>query len=94
MTRDDQGRPAFFGAATFDMKVGLSHTTGEVTHHIAPEVDAERDKLIADLQHAGHLADVYWIDDFQPQHAGKNGGGDPWQTDGRLAVGVVSAVVP
>ena len=91
---DDQGRPAFFGAATFDMKVGLSHTTGEVTHHIAPEVDAERDKLIADLQHAGHLADVYWIDDFQPQHDGKNGGGDPWQTDGRLAVGVVSAVVP
>jgi hypothetical protein len=91
---DDQGRPAFFGAATFDMKVGLSHTTGEVTHHIAPDVDAERDKLIADLQHAGRLADVYWIDHFQPQHDGKNGGGDPWHTDGRLAVGVVSAVVP
>src|SRR5262245_10099692 len=43
---DDQGRPAWFGAATFDERVGLSHTTGEITHHIGPDVDAERDKLL------------------------------------------------
>jgi hypothetical protein len=86
---DEQGRPAFFGAATFDERVGLSHTTGEITHHIGPDVDAERDKVIADLKQAQKLSGVYWVDDFQPQHAGKNGGGDPWRTDGRLAVGVV-----
>jgi len=88
---DDQGRPAWIGAATFDKRVGLSHTTGEVTHRIAANVDAERDKLIADLQQARTLAETSWIDDFQPEHDGKNGGGDPWHTDGRLAVGVLSA---
>jgi hypothetical protein len=88
---DDQGRPAWLGAATFDEKVGLSHTTGEVTHHIGPDVDAERDKLLADLQRAGKLAGVQWIDNFQPRHEGKNGGGDLWRTDGRLGVGIVGA---
>jgi len=86
---DEQGRPAWFGAATYDERVGLSHTTGEITHHIGPDVDAERDKVIADLKRAGKLVEEYWVDDFQPQHEGKNGGGDPWRTDGRLAEGVL-----
>src|SRR5262245_43174524 len=59
---DDQGRPAWIGAATYDRRVGFSHTTGEVTHHISPEVDAESDKLIADLQKAGKLTETYSID--------------------------------
>jgi LssY C-terminus len=33
-------RPVWFGAATFDERVGLSYTTGQVTHHIGPDVDA------------------------------------------------------
>src|SRR6185369_11715834 len=33
---DDQGRPAWVGSATYDQRVGLSHTTGQITHHIAP----------------------------------------------------------
>ena len=33
------------GGATFDERVGLSHTTGQITHHIAPDVDTERDHL-------------------------------------------------
>ena len=28
------GRPVWFGSATFDERVGLSHATGQVTHHI------------------------------------------------------------
>ncbi|WLD12030.1 LssY C-terminal domain-containing protein [Planctellipticum variicoloris] len=88
---DADGRPVWFGAATFDERVGLSHTTGEITHHIAPDVDAERDKVLADLKKAGALADETWIDGFQSQLSGKNGGGDPWETDGRLGVGVLQA---
>lgn len=87
---DDDGKPLWLGAATFDTKVGLSHTTGEITHHISPDVDAERDKVIADLQQAGDLAGVYWVDGFHAQLTGKNGGGDPYQTDGRLEVGRIS----
>ena len=34
------GRPIWLGSATFDRGVGLSHRTGQITHHIAPDVDA------------------------------------------------------
>ena len=81
-----EGRPAWFGAATFDRSVGLSHTTGQVTHHIAPDVDAERDRLVSELQDAGFAQSVAWDDDFHTELDGKNGGGDPWHTDGRLAI--------
>ncbi len=53
-----EGRHGWFGAATFDSKVGLSHTTGQVTHHIAPDVDAERDRLVGELQQAGMVQSV------------------------------------
>jgi hypothetical protein len=86
---DDQGKPLWLGAATFDTKVGFSHTTGEITHHISPDVDGERDKVIADLQRASALAEVFWVDGFHPTLTGKNGGGDPYRTDGRLEVGVM-----
>jgi len=81
-----EGRTAWFGAATFDTGVGLSHTTGQVTHHIAPDIDAERDRLLAGLQQAVAVQTVQWIDDFHTELEGRNGGGDPWHTDGRLAV--------
>ncbi len=45
--------PLFIGSATFDVRVGFSHDTGQITHHISPDVDAERDGLIADLVGAG-----------------------------------------
>jgi len=83
------GREVWFGAVTFDERVGLSHTTGQVTHHIGPDLDAERDRLIAELQQAGVTERVFWLDAFQ-QSQGKNGGGDPWHTDGRLGVAVLT----
>lgn len=81
-----QGLPVWFGAATYDERAGLSYTTGQVTHHIGPDVDAERDLIVAGLRKAGWVADVAWIDDFHVQREGRNGGGDAWHTDGRLAV--------
>jgi len=86
---DSQGRPLWIGAATFDTKVGLSHTTGQITHHIAADVDAEREKLVDDLKQTEYLLEVYAVDKFHRKLEGKNGGGDKWHTDGRLAVGVV-----
>jgi len=87
---DRSGRPLWIGAATFDRGVGLSRTTARITHHIAPDIDTERDKLIDDLRRTGHLVEFEWVDDFQEHRTGKNGGGDPYYTDGRLAVGVVA----
>jgi len=87
--RTDDGKEVWFGSVTFDERVGLSHTTGQVTHHIGPDLDAERDRLIASLQQAGVTSEVFWLDGFQ-QLSGKNGGGDPWYTDGRLEVAVLA----
>lgn len=84
-----EGRPAWFGAATFDDAVGLSHTTGQVTHHIGPDVDAERDRLAGELQQAGVVESIEWDDNFHTTLEGRNGGGDPWHTDGRLAIVVL-----
>lgn len=81
---DSLGRPLWMAAATYDASVGLSHTTGQVTHHIAADVDAERDKLVADLLRPNQLA-LTWVEDFQPAPQGRNGGGDPFHTDRRLA---------
>ena len=88
-TLDEAGRPLWIGAATLDNCVGLSHTTGQITHHISAAIDPERDKIIHDIQATGNLQEVYWVDDFQTPSHGKNGGGDPWRTDGRLAVGAL-----
>jgi hypothetical protein len=91
------GRPVWFGAATFDERVGLSYRTGEVTHHIGPDVDAERDRIVAELEKAGEVERVVWKDHFHETPRGRNGGGDPWHTDGRLAGAILvsrSTVVP
>jgi len=86
----DDGTPVWIGSAAFDIGVELSRTTGQVTHHIAPDLDAERDLLVSDLEKAGKVAGQKWVDGFQPKLHGRNGGGDSWHTDGRLAVVTLS----
>lgn len=91
---DPDGRPVWVGSATFDRQVGLSHTTGQITHHIAPDIDSERNLLLHDLQQTGNLAEVYPVVGFQTVLEGRNGGGDPWHTDGDLSVGVIAVQDP
>jgi hypothetical protein len=86
---DAAGEPLWLGAATFDERVEISRTTGGVTHKISPEVDNERNKLVGDTARSGALDGYYWVDRFHPERQGVNGGGDPWVSDGRLAVGVL-----
>jgi len=84
-----EDRTAWIGAATFDQSVGLSHTTGQVTHHIAPDVDAERDLIANELHKAALVQSIEWDYGFHYQREGRNGGGDAWHTDGRLAIVVL-----
>lgn len=86
---DRAGRPLWIGAATFDERVEISRTTGGVTHKISPNIDRERNKLVSDAIRAGTLDGYYWVDQFHRQAQGTNGGGDPYFTDRRLAVGVI-----
>jgi hypothetical protein len=86
---DDDGRPFWIGSASYDERVGLSDTTGQITHHIAADVDAERDHLFANLKATGHLKEDDPVVGFHTVLEGRNGGGDRWHTDGRLFVGVI-----
>ncbi|MEZ2131906.1 MULTISPECIES: LssY C-terminal domain-containing protein [unclassified Sinorhizobium] len=83
------GRPLWLGSASFDRGVGLSHDTGQITHHIGPDIDAERDLVIGDLQTAGQLSSSYEIPGIGATDRGRNGGGDPYFTDGKALVGVL-----
>ena len=90
---DDLGRggvPLWIGAVTFDRSVGLSHLTGQVTHHIGPDIDAERDGLIGDLRKAGSMTELFQVTGVGATLLGRNGGGDRYDTDGELTVGVLA----
>ena len=82
-------RPWWLGSASYDKGVGLSHDTGQITHHIGPDLDAERDFLIDDLDHAGMLASFYEVPGIGATTTGRNGGGDPYFTDGMATIGVL-----
>lgn len=82
---DEDGRPLWLGAATFDSRVGVSHLTGQITHHIDADVDKERNQLAEDFgANAGLMME--WVEGFQSELRGRNGGGDPYFTDGRLCL--------
>jgi hypothetical protein len=88
-TAHPSGAPLWVGAASFDRSVGLSHDTGQITHHIAPDIDTERDYVIATLKATGQLSSTIPVIDFHAERHGRNGGGDPWQTDGSLILAVI-----
>lgn len=85
----DDGRPLWLGSASYDRDAGFSHDTGQFTHHIAPDVDAERDAIVAALEAAGLVAARYAIPGRGATSDGRNGGGDLYFTDGRATVAVL-----
>ena len=81
----DDGLPVWLGAAVFDDGLGVSHYTGQITHHTAPDIDAERDLLISDLVQAKKVDELYSVSGVGPTLFSRNGGGDPYFTDGDIA---------
>jgi hypothetical protein len=81
-----EGRPVWLGSATFDRDVGLSRYTGQVTHHIGPDIDAERDLLTDDLKKAKVVQAIYEVTGVGPTLVGRNGEGDRYYTDGEIKI--------
>jgi hypothetical protein len=86
LEKGTDGRPVWLGSITFDRGVGLSHDTGQVTHHIGPNIDAERDLLMDDLRTAGMVETFFQISGIGPTLLARNGEGDPYYTDGEIDV--------
>lgn len=83
-------RPLWLGAVTFDRSVGISHFTGQVTHHIEADVDTERDALIEKLVKVQQVQNLYQVTGVGATLQGRNGGGDWYYTDGELTVAVLA----
>jgi len=86
LKQGDENRPVWLGSATFDRDVGLSRYTGQVTHHIAPDIDAERDGLTNDLKNSKVVEAVYEVSGVGTTFMGGNGEGDRYFTDGEVKV--------
>jgi hypothetical protein len=84
LDKGEEQRPVWLGAVTFDRSVGFSHFTGAITHHIGPDIDAERLLLVTDIEAAGMATAKYQVTGIGPTVAGVNGGGDHYYTDGEV----------
>ena len=89
LDRGEEGRAVWLGAVTFDRGVGISHDDGRITHHIAPDIDSERDLLTDDLKTAKVVTTIYEVTGIGPMLNARNGEGDPYFTDGEIKISVL-----
>jgi len=80
------GRPIWIGSATKDTKVELAKTNHLPTHCISPDVDAERTLTVSELAQTGFVVLDTTRPGFGKETHGFNGEGDPYVTDGQVAV--------
>jgi hypothetical protein len=74
----------WIGSATYDHGIELSGRNYLPTHHIAPSVDEERQRVVQDLKPFMKSTQLVSFD--QPNLFGFNGGDDWYFTDGNIAV--------
>src|ERR1700685_388822 len=79
-----EGRPFWLGAVTFDRGVGFSHRDAKITHHIARDIDAERDLLSDDLKDAKVVESTFEVEGIGPAINAHNGGGDSYYSGGHM----------
>ncbi len=83
---------AWCGSATYDNGIEISSNTDMPTHHIAPNVDQERDMILHTLK--PYMAFSGLSQFTRPNLYGANGGGDWYFTDGEIAILSKGSVVP
>ena len=79
-----RGRPVWIGDATYDLRAGISHRGLHPTHHIAPDVDQERDTLTANLVSAGRVLSLFHVTGIGIRVNARNAEGDRYDTDGEM----------
>ena len=84
------GRLVWLAAATYDQSAGISHRALRPTHHIAPDIDQERDTLEALLARHGQVAETFRVTGMGVRVDDHNAEGDRFDTDGELRVVVIS----
>jgi hypothetical protein len=89
------GRTVWVGAATHDVGVAFVRRLHAFTHRIDPRIDAEREKIVNDLQLTGEVAAAALVDRPRPPAIGEDDvTGAPIETDGRIALLVLQSPLP
>jgi hypothetical protein len=78
------GQQIWVASATRDAGIEISHTNDVPTHHIAPNIDEERDFVKVELQ--PYMRSEILIPYAKPVKNAENGGGDYYYTDGKIAI--------
>jgi hypothetical protein len=86
------GENDWLGAATFDRGVGVSLFTLQITHHIGPDVDSERDNTGKILAASGGKPAGTQPSRIPPNQWQRNGGGDRYRTDGNIRIYEVPSI--
>ena len=76
----------WLSASTHDKGAALSLKHHEFVHHIEPDIDEERSKVIRDLSAAGCVQSVHMVPRPGVANLTQNATGDPVRTDGELAI--------
>lgn len=85
-----EGRGVWIGSASFDRRAGISHRGLHPTHHIDPDIDAQRDRLETELAAAGQVSKTFHVTGVGLRVDDHNAEGDRFDTDGELRVIVLA----
>lgn len=80
------GQTVWVGQASYDRGIELSASNHSPTHHIAPTVDWERNRVGSDLEKTGLVTADVDAAFAVPIFSARNGGGDFYESDGDLLV--------
>ena len=76
----------WLSSSTHDTRAALSLKYRQFVHHISPDIDDERSKVIRDLEMAGCVQSVHLVPRPGMSNFTQNATGDPMRTDGDLAI--------
>jgi len=79
------GTPVWLATASLDDRVEIKLTTVLPNHHIAPDVDTERDLIANELESTGSVVSEAMLQAVPPEF-GTNAAGDPFFTYGKAIV--------
>ena len=80
------GKPLWVGSSTHDDGFEKDQRNGEVTHHIDPNIDQERDFILLSFQAAGDFSSAAYVLPDHPFSEGKTATGGSFHSDGRILV--------
>jgi len=79
------GRKAdWLAAATYDTRLGIKMTSGQIDHRIHEDIDEEREYVIDTLKKTGSIKNIEVVKHFTASYHDRNSGGDMIKTDGSL----------